>query len=91
MGDEQDRVSLLRSAGPLMSLGVTFALAIGGLAYVGHRLDDRWDSEPWMTLLGAVLGMTIGFVNLFRVVALTSGGGPGKPGSSEKPRSSGKR
>ena len=82
-----------------MNLGVTFALAIGGLAYLGHRLDDRWDSEPWMTLVGAVLGMTIGFVNLFRVVAQLSGQKPearepdssGKPGGSGKPGSSGKK
>jgi F0F1-type ATP synthase assembly protein I len=65
---ENDRASLLRGIGPMMNLGVTFALSIGGLAYLGHWLDGRWDIEPWMTLLGAVLGMVIGFVNLFRVV-----------------------
>lgn len=68
MSEENDRASLLRSIGPLMNLGVTFALSIGGLAYLGHRLDQRWDVEPWMTLLGAMLGMSIGFVNLFRLV-----------------------
>ena len=78
---------MLRSVGPLMNLGVTFAVAIGGLAYVGHWLDERWGSEPWMTLLGAVLGMTVAFINLFRVVVQYSKQGqekekPAKPGSS---------
>jgi F0F1-type ATP synthase assembly protein I len=65
---ENDRASLLRGMGPLMNLGVTFALSIGGLAYLGHWLDGKLDTKPWMTLLGAVLGMVVGFVNLFRVV-----------------------
>ncbi len=70
-----------------MNLGVTFAVAIGGLAYLGQRLDDRWDSEPWMILLGAVSGVAIGFINLFRVVSQISRRGqgpegPGTPGSS---------
>jgi ATP synthase protein I len=72
---ENDRASLLRGIGPMMNLGVTFALSIGGLAYLGHWLDGRWDIEPWMTLLGAVLGMVIGFVNLFRVVLPPRKGG----------------
>jgi F0F1-type ATP synthase assembly protein I len=57
-----------------MNLGLTFALAIGGLAYLGNRLDERWGSEPWMTLVGAILGMVIGFVNLFRIVLPPRGG-----------------
>ena len=73
--EKNDRASLLRSTGPLMNLGLTFALSIGGLAYLGHWLDGRWGSEPWMTLLGAVLGMVVGFVNLFRVALPRRKGG----------------
>ena len=75
MPEEKDRASLIRSIGPLMNLGVTFALSIGGLAFLGHWLDRRWGTEPWMTLLGAVLGMVLGFVNLFRVVLPPRKGG----------------
>ncbi len=75
MPEKNDRASLLRSIAPLMNLGLTFALSIGGLAYLGHWLDGKWESEPWMTLLGAILGMVIGFVNLFRLVAPPSKGG----------------
>jgi F0F1-type ATP synthase assembly protein I len=66
---------MLRSIGPLMNLGLTFALSIGGLGYLGHRLDGHWDSEPWMTLVGALLGMVLGFVNLFRLVLPPRKGG----------------
>ncbi len=75
MPEENDRASLLRSIAPLMNLGLTFALSIGGLAYLGHWLDGRWNSEPWMTLVGAVLGMVVGFVNLFRLVLPPRKGG----------------
>jgi F0F1-type ATP synthase assembly protein I len=58
-----------------MNLGMTFAVSIGGLAYLGHRLDRRWETEPWMTLVGAILGMVLGFVNLFRLVMPPRKGG----------------
>ena len=67
MSQGDDQASLLRKAAPFMNLGLTFAVGIGGLAWLGHWLDGRWETEPWMTLVGAVLGMVMGFVNLFRV------------------------
>ena len=56
----------LRSAGPLLNLGLTMALGIGLLAWVGYALDERWGTDPWLTLTGAILGVIVGFVNLFR-------------------------
>jgi F0F1-type ATP synthase assembly protein I len=64
---EEDRASILRKAGPLMNLGLTFALGIALLAWVGNWADGKWGTEPWLTLTGAVLGVVVGFVNLFRV------------------------
>ena len=70
-----DRSSELRKVGQYTGLGLTFALAIGGLAYVGSRLDLRWGTEPWLTLSGALVGMAVGFVNLFRVTLPPKGRG----------------
>ena len=68
MTPEPDRSTVLRSAGPLLNLGTTFALAIGGLAFLGYWLDGRWGTDPWLTLAGAVIGMVVGFVNLVQTV-----------------------
>jgi len=56
----------LRSAAPYLDLGLTFALGIVLLAFLGKWLDARWGTAPWLTLAGAVLGVVVGFVNLFR-------------------------
>lgn len=56
----------LRGVGPLLNLGLNMALGIALLALLGHWLDGRWGSDPWLTLAGAVLGVVVGFVNLFR-------------------------
>ena len=49
-------------------MGLTFALTIGGLALLGVWLDQRWDTAPWLTVGGGVLGIVVSFVNLFRLV-----------------------
>ncbi len=49
-----------------MNLGLSFALGIALLAGLGNWLDGRWGTKPWLTLVGAVLGVVVGFVNLFR-------------------------
>jgi len=57
----------LRTYGPLMNLGWTMALAVGGGTLGGWWLDGKWGTGPWMTLAGAALGMVVAFVELFRV------------------------
>ena len=49
-----------------MNLGLNMALGIGLLAWGGYKLDERWGTDPWLTLAGAILGVIVGFVNLFR-------------------------
>ena len=66
MGEEPS--SEFRKAGPYMNLGLTLALSIAGLAFLGNWLDGRWDTEPWLTVIGGVLGIVVGFVNLFLTV-----------------------
>lgn len=75
MAGRDDRASALRSAGRYLNLGLTFALAIGGMAYLGHWLDGRWGTDPWLTLAGSFLGMAVGFVNLFQAVRTRRPGG----------------
>ena len=52
----------------LSSIGMTLVLAtVIGLA--GGYFLDRWlGTSPWLILIGLGLGITAGFVNLFRSV-----------------------
>ena len=47
------------------------------LGAVGHLLDRRLRTEPWLLLAGLIVGMAAGFVNFFRLVL---GGGDGREG-----------
>ena len=39
-----------------LGIGLELAMVIGGLAYGGHWLDQKWDTDPWMLLTGVILG-----------------------------------
>lgn len=47
------------------SIGLEFALP----AVLGHFLDKWLDSAPWLTLVGAILGMAIGMSHILRLPA----------------------
>jgi ATP synthase protein I len=57
-----------RALGELSAVGITLVVAtVIGLA--GGYYLDRWlGTSPWLTLLGLLLGIAAGFVNLFRTV-----------------------
>lgn len=50
------------------ALGTQLALtAVAGL-FLGHYLDGKWATDPWLTLLGLLLGASGGLYNLIRVL-----------------------
>jgi ATP synthase protein I len=57
-----------KALGELSTIGLALVLStVIGLA--GGYYLDRWlGSSPWLTLIGLVLGIAAGFVNLFRSV-----------------------
>ena len=62
--EEKDR-KLLRMLGALSTVGITLVVAtvIGYL--IGHYLDGRYGTTPWLTLVFLLLGITAGFKNLY--------------------------
>jgi len=56
-------------------LGVEIALPVVLFIYAGHRLDSWLETEPWLLLGGALLGIAVSFYNLFRSV-MPPGDGP---------------
>jgi F0F1-type ATP synthase assembly protein I len=53
----------------LLSVGMVLVacILIGYLA--GSYLDREFDSDPWLTVTGVLLGTVSGFVQLFRTVS----------------------
>ena len=61
----------------LVGVGLELMVAVVLLLAAGRWLDVRWGTEPWLMLLGAALGMAVGFYGLFRRL-LPRGGRNGK-------------
>lgn len=59
-----------------IGLGFEMVVPIVLLMYVGYRFDAWLGSRPWLFLLGALLGIAVGFYVMFkRVGILGSRGG----------------
>jgi F0F1-type ATP synthase assembly protein I len=58
----------LKAVGPYLDLGVTFVVASGGGAWLGYWADQHWGTDPWLLLVGAILGIVVGFYHFFSVV-----------------------
>jgi len=59
---------LLREAAPYIAAAWTVGagLLVGVLG--GRWLDQRWGTRPWLTMLGLILGIAVGFYELARVM-----------------------
>jgi len=56
----------------LATLGITMAASVGIGAGIGVWLDGRWGTEPWLTVIGVLLGSAAGFLELWRTVQRAS-------------------
>jgi F0F1-type ATP synthase assembly protein I len=58
-----------RKAAPYMAASTSLVIAVGVFTGIGIWLDRKLGNRvPWFTMLGALLGMTGGFVSFFRTV-----------------------
>jgi F0F1-type ATP synthase assembly protein I len=55
-----------RKAGPYLNLGIEFAAAILLCLFGGRWLDGKLGTAPYLMLVGTFLGITVGFLNLYR-------------------------
>ena len=65
------------------TIGLEFALP----AFLGFGLDRWWHTAPWMTIVGAFLGLVIGMMHLVRLAAELSSSNAKR--QSTRPGSSG--
>jgi F0F1-type ATP synthase assembly protein I len=48
-------------------IGIFFGIAVSVCVYAGRWVDQRWNTTPWLTVAGLLLGVVTGFVELYRV------------------------
>lgn len=76
-GTEEEKLSSLASgyqkAAPYMGASTTLVVSVAVFTFGGHWLDEKLEHEiPWMTIVGAFIGMAGGFVSFFRTVLGTT-------------------
>ena len=52
-------------------VGIQFPVAMAIGYYWGKWMDGIFGTEPWLTIIFAILGIIAGFVNLFRITLAT--------------------
>jgi F0F1-type ATP synthase assembly protein I len=58
-----------RKAAPYTAASTSLVVAVGGCTWLGHLADGYFGFDgPWLTLVGAALGMTAGFIGFFKTV-----------------------
>ncbi len=58
-----------RKAGPYMAASTSLVVAVGVFLGLGYWLDKKLgNTVPWLTMLGALVGMTGGFISFFKTV-----------------------
>lgn len=63
-------------AARVAGVGLQFAASIVIFLLVGQWLDDRLGTEPWLLIVGVMVGAAAGFFSLYRQLT----GGPKRPG-----------
>jgi F0F1-type ATP synthase assembly protein I len=48
------------------SEGTQIAITLLVGVFVGYKLDARWDTSPWLTLAGSLLGIVLGLYSFLR-------------------------
>ncbi len=66
--DGRSSVALaLQKAGPFLHMGWTIAISVTLGAGLGYWLDKQLDTSPWLLIVGSILGIVGGFVELIRL------------------------
>lgn len=65
-GGAPDWRSSLREAGPYLGLGMQLAFTLLAFTLGGFFLDQRLETLPWLTIAGAIVGLVLLFLQLYR-------------------------
>ncbi len=57
-----------RELSPYLNIGYIFLVAVLLFTYIGYKVDEWKGTAPWFTLLGAIMGIVVGFYQFFKIV-----------------------
>ena len=57
-----------RKAAPYLNIGYVWASSVILLTLLGWFLDKHWGTRPYLTIIGAILGVVTGFYNFLKTV-----------------------
>lgn len=49
---------------PFLGIGITFAVSILAFLFLGRWLDSLLGTYPWLMIVGAALGLALGFIHM---------------------------
>ena len=67
MDDETKK--LIRTLGHLSTIGLAMGISIGIGALLGHYLDEKFGTEPWLFLVFLGFGIVAAFRSLYIMVS----------------------
>lgn len=62
---DEEKKKLFRILGNLSTIGLTMAISIAIGALLGHWLDGKFGTEPWLFLVFLGFGIAAAFKNLY--------------------------
>lgn len=68
--DPEPRRTAASQAGEVFGVGLQFAGSILLFLFAGRWLDERLGTEPWLLLVGVLVGAVAGFYALYRQLVL---------------------
>lgn len=60
----------------MTSVGLEMAVPLILLLFAGYKADGWWGTDPWLKLLGALLGMLVAFYNFYKRFIASGGKKP---------------
>ena len=61
---DKETKKLFRTLGYLSTVGLSMALSVGIGALLGHYLDEKFETEPWLFFIFLGFGLAAAFSNL---------------------------
>ena len=68
MQKTDDSAKSFRKAAPYLSSVYTFMASIGIFGYLGYWVDKKFETKPWLLLVGLFFGLGIGFYQFYKVL-----------------------
>lgn len=59
--------SFSKSMAAIVGIGWVLVLSVVLGSLLGHWLDGRLNTEPWLLVIGAALGTTVGILHVWRI------------------------